>query len=383
MTARVAGSGISFGQPHATRHVEHAVSVAMESAQLEQVRGLFLFLTDDHLRSLQPALRAAARVSRCTQVFGCSAMGLFTDQDWTVDSSGAAALVVGNGVSMGLESGAGDTRTLISLGTPRDASLDWLNQGGPRLGAIASDSSGRGPFEVWSHGRAERAGTVACTLEGTDMETVVAQGVQPLTAPMEVAEANGFNLVRLGKYPALNVLINALPPSIRDMDRIPLHMLMCGITFGEPDSAIAEGRFRLDHIVSANPDDHSVTLADELQQGQRLFWALRDRQAAQREMDRALDHALGQPGDIPDFGLMFSCLGRGPGFYGGVDRDVEILREKCPGMPFAGFYGNGEIAPLVGRSHLFSYTAAIGLCRRLGGAPSHDDPAPEPPAGAA
>lgn len=365
MTMEVAGSGISFGQPHATRHVERAVSAAMDAAQLEQVTGVFLFLTDDHLRSLQPALRAAARVSRCTQVFGCSAMGLFTDQDWTVDSSGAAALVVGNGVAIGLESDAGWNRTLISLGTPHGASVDWLNQGGPRLGAIASDSSGRGPFEVWNHGRVEHAGITACTLEGVRVDTLVAQGVRPLTAPLEVAEANGFNLIRLGKYPALNVLINALPASIRRMDRIPLHMLMCGITFGEPDSAIAEGRFRLDHIVSANPDDHSITIADELYEGQRLFWALRDQLAAQREMERVIDLALAESGGAPDFALMFSCLGRGPGFYGGVDRDIETLRDKCPGMPFAGFYGNGEIAPMVDRSHLFSYTAAIGLCRGL------------------
>lgn len=365
MTLKVAGSGISFGRPHATSHVERAVSDAMRAAQLDQVMGLFLFLTDDHLRGLQPALRAAARVARCTQVFGCSAMGLFTDQDWTVDSSGAAALVVGNGVSIGLRSDAGWDRTSISLGTPHGASVDWLNQGGPRLGAIASDSSGRGPFDVWNHGRVEDAGITACTIEGARLDTLVAQGVQPLTAPMEVAEANGFNLVRLGKYPALNVLINALPASIRKLDRIPLHMLMCGITFGDPDSAIDEGRFRLDHIISANPEDHSITLADELHEGQRLFWALRDRLAAQREMERVVDKELEASGAAPDFGLMFSCLGRGPGFYGGVDRDIETLRDKCPGMPFIGFYGNGEIAPMADRSHLFSYTAAIGLCRRL------------------
>lgn len=355
----------------------------MESAQLEQVTGLFLFLTDDHLAKPQAALRAAARASRCTQVFGCSAMGLFTDQDWTVDSSGAAALVVGNGVVMGLESEAGIDRTLISLGTPGDASTDWLNRGGPRLGAIASDRAGRGPFAVWSRDRIDSTGVAACTLDGVSIQAAVAQGIQPLTAPMAVSEVNGFNLVRLGKYPALNVLINALPASIRSMKQIPLHMLMCGITFGDPNTAIDEGRFRLDHIVSANPDDLSITLADELHEGQRLFWALRDRLAAQKELARVLDHALGPTGGIPDFGLMFSCLGRGPGFYGGVDRDIETLREKCPGMPFAGFYGNGEIAPMGDRSHLFSYTAAIGLCRRPSPPPDPGGRETIPPPGAA
>ena len=363
MSGALAGSGISFGKPHATRHVARAVAEAMDAAQLEQVMGLFLFLTDDHLAGLQQALRTAARVSRCTQIFGCSAMGLFTQKEWTVDSSGAAALAIGNEASIGLAADNCVSNPLISLATPDGASVEWLNAASPRLGAIASDGSGRGPFEVWSHGRADSTGAVACSVEGVRVDVVVAQGVLPLTAPMEVQKTNGFDLVRLGKYPALNVLINSLPPSIRKLDRIPLHMLMCGITFGDPDSAINEGRFRLDHIVAANPDDYSITLADELQEGQRLFWALRDQLAAQREMERVLDAALDGSTHPPDFALMFSCLGRGPTFYGGVDRDIATLRDKCPGMPFAGFYGNGEIAPMANRSHLYSYTAAIGLCR--------------------
>ncbi|MGA8261741.1 MAG: FIST C-terminal domain-containing protein [Arenicellales bacterium] len=364
MSGRAAGSGISLGRPHPTRHVENAVSAAMASARLDQVMGLFLFLTDDHLPGIQPALRMAARVSRCTQIFGCSAMGVFTDEDWTVDSSGAAALVIGNGAAIGLAGGPDPDRVLISLGTPQGISTQWLSQPIPRLGAVASDSSGRGPFQVWSHGRLERGGVAACSLDGVSIDIGVAQGVRALTAPLEVTGTERFKLVKLGRYPALKVLINSLPPSIRKMDRIPLHMLMCGITFGDPDSAIDEGRFRLDHIVSANAEDLTVTLADELRAGQRLFWALRDRTAAEREIERVLDTSLAARRAGPDFGLVFSCLGRGPGFYGGADRDIQILRTKCPGMPFIGFYGNGEIAPLGERSHLHSYTVAIGLCRR-------------------
>lgn len=366
MSGAVAGSGISCGRPHATRHVENAVSAAIEAAGADQIMGMFLFLTDDHLHDTQAALRAAARVSRCTQIVGCSAMGVFTDEDWTVDSSGAAALVLANGASIGLAETAAHGRTLVSLGTPEGASAEWLNEAVPRLGAIASDSSGRGPFRVWSRGRIEDGGRAACSLEGVRIDIAVAQGVRALTAPLEVAEADGFNVVKLGRYPALNVLINALPPALRNMERIPLHMLMCGVTFGDPESAIDEGRFRLDHIVAANLEDHSVTLADELHRGQRLFWALRDRLAARRELQRVLDRSLAASNQPPDFGLLFSCLGRGPGFYGGTDLDIETLRTKCPDMPFVGFYGNGEIAPTTDRSRLYSYAAAIGLCRRLG-----------------
>ena len=42
---------------------------------------------------------------------------------------------------------------------------------------------------------------------------------------------------------------------------------------------------------------------------------------------------------------MFSCIGRGPYFYGGDDRDLAALRQRYPGLPILGSYGTGQIAP--------------------------------------
>jgi len=54
-------------------------------------------------------------------------------------------------------------------------------------------------------------------------------------------------------------------------------------------------------------------------------------------------------------------MGRGPYFYGGVDRDLLLLKEQFPGMPLIGFYGNGEIAPVNGVSELLQYSAVLAL----------------------
>jgi small ligand-binding sensory domain FIST len=74
-------------------------------------------------------------------------------------------------------------------------------------------------------------------------------------------------------------------------------------------------------------------------------------------LDRMEQHMPGRP----DFGLLFPCMGRGPYFYGGVDRDLDLIKLRYPGMPFIGFYGNGEIAPLNGENDIFQYSAVIGL----------------------
>jgi small ligand-binding sensory domain FIST len=53
----------------------------------------------------------------------------------------------------------------------------------------------------------------------------------------------------------------------------------------------------------------------------------------------------------PACALMFSCIGRGPYFYGGEDRDLDVLCERFPDLPVLGTYGTGQIAPTTSGMH--------------------------------
>ena len=59
--------------------------------------------------------------------------------------------------------------------------------------------------------------------------------------------------------------------------------------------------------------------------------------------------------------LLFSCLGRGPYFYNGTDRDLKVITQTFPHMPLLGFYGNSEIAHLNGSNQLLPYSAVLSL----------------------
>jgi hypothetical protein len=354
-------TGLSHGGRADAGHATHAVREALARANLERANSVLLFLTHQYATDPEPALRAAAREAGCLEVLGATGAGILTEKEWILDSPGAAAMVFGGNLRLESATQAGRQSAVLSLATPTGVSADWLDHDVTRFGAVSADLAGNGPFKVWAHARVADSGRVETVIGGARAAIVASQGVRALTAPIAVAEARGYDLLKLGHYPALSVLVQSLPPAVREAEQIPLHLLMGGVTFGDPLTAIREGRYRLNHILGADARAQSITLSQPLHAGERLFWAMRDTLSAERDMRRAIERARETLNVTPDFALLFPCLGRGPHFFGNRDRDLDQLRGRFPGMPILGLYGNGEIGPLDGVNHLYQYSAVLGL----------------------
>lgn len=354
-------TGLSYGTASGPRHAETAVRRAMDRAGLDHATSVLLFLSPDFAADPTPTLRAAARTAGCTQVFGCTGAGLLTESDWVLDAPGAAAMVFGGPVALRPLMDDTPREAVLSVCTPQGLAAEWLDQPLRRLGAVASDVVEHGKFAVWSGGRVQASGCADARIAGARCSVTVSQGVRALTAPIEVAEANGFEVLRLGHYPALNVLVKSLPIDVQDMEHIPLHLLIGGVTFGDPDTAIPDGRYRLNNIIGADPENRSITLSQPLNPGERLFWAMRDTLVSERDMRETVRRGYARLGQLPDFALMFPCVARGPSFYGDRERDMDQLRAQFPGLPCIGFYGNGEIGPLDEENHLYHYSTVLGL----------------------
>ena len=339
-----------------------AVAAAMEKAGVGIASSVLLFLTPEFARDPQTALRAAARTACCTQVIGCTAAGIFTEQEWVLDTPAAAAMVFGGSTSLVPVHNPRNDALLLTLAAPNAIHTEWLAAPGRRFGGVSGDATGQGPFKVWQGGKVAESGRSEVVIRGARGVIGVSQGVRPLSRqPMEITKASGFDVQALVGQPALNVLAREMPLELRERDRLPLHLLMAGIAYGNPETAIRDGHFRLAPIVSANPEDSSVTLSARLSPGERLFWAIRQPLAAERDMRLTVERMRGDLGRAPSFALCFPCMGRGPYFYGGVDRDLELMKRQFPGMPLIGFYGNGEFAPVDGANQLLQYAAVVGL----------------------
>ncbi len=367
MSPRPAATGLSHGHRALPEHAAAAVRLAMRRAGVNRANAVVLFLTPEYAADPMPALRAAARESHCLQVIGATGAGILTEQEWVLDSPGAAAMIFTGPMRLRPPVGTdlADETTVLSLCTPAGLGAGWLDVTAHRLGGVSGDVQGQGPFQVWSAGRVNEDGRAEAVIEGARAAIHVSQGVRALTSPIEVAEAHDVEVRSLGGYPALSVLVQSLPASVRAMERIPLHLILGGVTFGDPATAIRDGRYRINPIVAANPRDQSIILAQPLTRGERLFWAMRDVLAAERDMRVTAERAAEELGEAPDFALLFPCLGRGPQFYGNRDRDLDLLRGRFPGLPIVGMYGNGELGPLDGINHLYQYSTVLGLFKAL------------------
>ena len=111
-------------------------------------------------------------------------------------------------------------------------------------------------------------------------------------------------------------------------------------------------------ILSVNGDG-SLTLADNLEDDTAITWAIRQPLAAEQQMRASLT-ALAASHRQPAFALMFSCIGRGPLFYGSDDRDLLAFREAFPETPLLGAYGTSQIFPHAGKNRLY-HNAALTL----------------------
>ena len=364
-------SGLARGEPNSAADPKlafDAVRAALAKLKVDRARSALLFLTGHFARNPTPAIHAAARAAQTTQIAGCTAVGVYTDEAWVIDAPAAAAMVFAPGDDNS-EAGSGsgneltpaltatDDDWLLSLATPTGASRNWLAMPGRRIGAIAGDTNGRGPFPVWSSGKLLDSGRLdlhlprACRLS-------VSPGLTPISALLEVTQVREFDLMRVAHRPALTALVAQALPHLDGGQPFPWHRLLLALADDEPHLALASGDYELLPVLGVSAT-RSLVLGGKLLEGDRVFSVLREPEVAKQEFDIKLTTARHQ--GRPRYILLFSCAGRGPGFFDGRDADWDGVRRTWQGTPMIGFYGNGEIAAVGGRNRVLQFASVCAL----------------------
>ena len=339
---------------------EQAIHQALVKAGLTHANGVLLFLTPEFARHAQQTITAVARAAQCTQVAGGIASGVLTETGWALDRPAVAVMVLGRGLSLGHpEAGKPPLLSYVGGSFPPDWSDSGTRFGGVFSGSFAT-STGHFDAPVWQQGRLSEQQRCSIQLLGADVDIGVSSGLHVLGEPQPVNSSKGYDLEKIGGHAALKSLNRLLPPELRQHLSQHLHQLGAVLVEGANDAriALAEGRYRSIAIIAANADN-SLTLAERVTPGQYLAWAIRQPIAAAADMRQMLERLAKKSeqtgiATTPACALMFSCIGRGPYFYGGEDRDLDLLRERFPRLPILGTYGTGQIAPTTRVAHFFN-----------------------------
>lgn len=372
-TALIAGNE---PQPQLAEEAVRQALGKLKAAGASHATSVLLYLTADFARTAQPAILAASRAAECTQVAGATATGLFTEEGWVLDRPAAAAMVFGNELCLRPGQGPGP---LLGFADSSALPAEWC-AGAPRFGGLHCDSLARSPGPVWNQSRLCADHRLSLQVAGAQVHVETSLGLRLLGDPLAVTQVSGHDLHTLGEQPALDTLLRCLPLELRERNSLPLHQITAVLTDSatNPADALAGGRGRLVPLITAN-NDRSLTLADRITPGLQLSWAIRQPVAAEQDMRASLERlehrtkrAEAMPGGpvlSPAFALAFSCIGRGPYFYGGEDRDLACLTQHFPGLPVLGLYGSSQIVPQSEGGGRLVHNAVVTALFTASGAP--------------
>ena len=361
---------------------------AMAMAEvLEQLRGridqpdlVLCFVSPSHASLNEAFLRTLETHHPQAVVMGCTAAGVIAGSE--VEEGPALALVAARLPDVGLRPfrlGPGDPmpewRELLQLEPEHEPSFVLLSDpfsGGAdkllrsldaaypeavKVGGLVSGGRAEGEHALLLGGQVARGGHLGLALYGDlELRPVVAQGCRPVGPALRVSRCEGEVLHELDGRPAGEVLgevFTAMEPRERQLFAASA---LVGLGIGEEERE----DYLVRHIVGADPERSVLALAAPVREGQMLRFHLRDRHASAADL-RAQLQRQARPGS--QAALVFSCLGRGQRFYGEADHDTRMLREVLglPDLPVGGFFANGEIGPVGGRTWLHGYTTVAGL----------------------
>lgn len=242
--------------------------------------------------------------------------------------------------------------------------LDGAYPGAGKVGGVASGGRQPGQAALFCGGKVVSGGAVGVSLAGDlRLETVVAQGCRPIGHPMFATRVQRNLVYQLDGRPAtavLEELFGTLPEADKKLVR---QSVFLGIVMNDGNNEYRQGDFLVRNIVGADPDAGAIAVGAVLDDNAVVQFHVRDARTSAADLDDLLERVRAGDAPAPDGALLFSCVGRGAGLYGRPNHDLELFQERLGPVPVGGFFCNGEIGPVHGRTFLHGYTSCFGLFR--------------------
>lgn len=211
-------------------------------------------------------------------------------------------------------------------------------------------------FAVATSGALSRGAAGALTIRGLPQPLLASSPACKLLMPLrEISEVRGPMVLSIAGEPALEVL-STVAHALVDQ---PLVFVALATEAGE-DSVRPPLLLRA--VQGVDPSRHGLIVSEEVKQGMRMAFAIRDASAARADFEmRIREIARESAGAAPRFGICFNCAGRGVSLYKKPDTDLRMLKARFGEIPWVGLFSSFEIAPHAGEPALQLYTGVVGL----------------------
>ncbi len=241
--------------------------------------------------------------------------------------------------------------------------LTAASPGSTIVGGLASGSPSERRSRLFLNDEVFETGAIVLALGGAyTVRSIVAQGATPIGEPWTITGVDRNILHTIGNRPALEVLRETLEALPADLQRRAARNLLVGLAMNEYKDHFDQGDFLIRNLMGADPKSGAIAIGALPEVGHTIQFQVRDATAADQDLRRQLASAKEQLGDAEVAGaLLCTCNGRGVGLFGAPDHDAGAVAEELGPLPLAGFFCNGEVGPVQGKTYVHGFTASLAL----------------------
>lgn len=240
------------------------------------------------------------------------------------------------------------------------AGLDYAFPNAVKVGGVASGGYETRENLLLLDEKIMSHGAVGMALSGEiKVEAVVAQGCRPIGKTLSITASDGNVLLALDNEPPLKY-VQELYEKLTDRDKELLSSsLFLGIVMDPYRTEPKQGDFLIRNIIGVDQATGHLAIGAALRNGQTVQFHLRDANTSHDDLQQML--AKSPLENKASGAVLFSCMGRGQRLYGNANHDSDLLKSVIGDVPVGGFFCNGEIGPVGGKTYLHGYTSSIAV----------------------
>lgn len=370
-----------------------AAKQAMQAAGIAKADWAMVFCTFPHRANYEEILKLICKITNTKNVSGCSAIGVLSNygeteakpsivvlvvssstmksKPFAVHQLGAGGAKAGEEIGDLLKSAKTSNSLLTLLPDPFHIHPELLFKGIesrlgeiPIVGATASeDPRINDTFEFYRDSVASSA-VAGILLDGDFSYKVdITQGCQLVGPPCVVTKSNKNIISELDGEPAYQVLKKRIPKGVLQDPMDILRLLFVAFPPDPKQKDFSGSDYLVRNLIGVDQKSGHVAVPQNVEEGQLVGFTLRNPEMARQDLKQMLERVTSnQNPDNPfKFGLYFNCCARGSSLYGHQGIDSAYISSALGEVPFIGFFGNSEFAPIQNSNHLFTYTGVLVL----------------------